>query len=450
MCNPYLSLLAVVTVSLATAFAAEPEGKDTATTAATGLEATAITKSGKTRKKKKDKDTGLAFVMKKHPSLRAGDWLKMDMRLKVQTDLREVSDSADQLDLLDPRRFRVGVQGRLFNDVEFEVEYELLPADHQLRDAFVNYRRYRTARLQAGKFKIPFGLDQLTGPTNLDFVYRSRIGNQLTPGRDNGVMLHGQLFESGFRYQAGVFQHDGENAEAKDDIPTGGRTVAGRLSVSPLHFIPAPAVLRNLELSTAMTRSDVDEGLHGLRGRTVAGDTYFDRMYMKGARTRQGLEADWRIRSLALKGEYINVRQQRREQSLRGTDLPDLLARGWYVSATHPLLGSRKGQEQAGLLRSLLPGTSLGLIEAAIRLEQIRFGSRLSPGANTTLSRSVRATNVLGNSDRGLTLGINWDATRFTRFQFNAIRETLEDSIRFPVSGTKRYWTYTGRIQFIL
>lgn len=402
----------------------------------------------KTKKKKKKKDQGLHFVMKKHPSLRAGDWLKMDLRLKVQTDFREFSDSEEPQPVFDPRRLRTGVQGRLFNDFEFEVEYELLPADHQLRDAFINYRRYRALRVQAGKFKVPFGLDQLTGPTNLDFVYRSRIGSHLAPGRDNGVMLHGAFFESGLRYQAGVFQHDGEIAEAKADLPTGRRTVAGRISAMPLQFLPMPQALRKLEIGAAMTHTDVDAGMSGLRGRTVAGDTFFDRMFVKGARVRQGLEADWRIGKLELKGEFMNVRQQRIEQSLRGTDLPDLFARGWYVSAVHPLFGKTNDKASEGLLGALVPGTSLGRVDATIRWEQIRFGS-VNPGASIA-SRSSRATNVLGNSDRALTLGINWEATRHTRFQINAVRESLEDSHRFPVSGAGRYWTLAARMQFTL
>lgn len=336
----------------------------------------------------------------------------------------------------------------MFGDLDFEVEYELLPADHQLRDAFVDYRRFRGLRVQAGKFKIPFGTDQLTGPTNLDFVYRSRIGSQLAPGRDRGVMLHGSLFESGFNYQAGVFQHDGEIAEARDNVPTGSRTVAGRITASPFHFLAAPAVLKGFEVGAAMTHSNVAEGPNGLRGRTVAGDTYFERMFVQGARMRQGLEANWLIGSLALKGEFMNVRQQRREQSLRGTDLPDLFARGWYASATHPLVGRKKNFKDGSLLRALLPGLSLGLIEAAGRYEQIRFGSVNSGSA--IASRSTRATNVVGNSDRGLTLGINWQTSRYTRFQFNAIREALEDPVRFPVSGTRRYWTFAGRMQFVL
>jgi hypothetical protein len=41
---------------------------------------------------------------------------------------------------------------------------------------------------------LPSSLDENTSPTNLDFVYRSLAANQLPPGRDRGVMVHGRLF----------------------------------------------------------------------------------------------------------------------------------------------------------------------------------------------------------------------------------------------------------------
>ena len=387
------------------------------------------------------------WEMKRRPSLRAGDWLKIDFRAKVQTDFVGHSpDLETEEGFFDPRRLRLGIEGRLTKDIEFEVEYELLPADHRLRDAFVNYRRVREFQFQAGQFKIPFGLDQLTGPTNLDFVYRSRIGSQLAPGRGTGLVLHGSLFEKGLRYQAGLFRHDGEIAEAADDVRAGGGALVARVTGTPAAFLPGPSVFRSLELGAAFTHGQVAEGAHGLRGRTAAGETFFSRMYVKGARIRQGAELRWLVGSLSLQGEFMNVRQQRRGQSLLGADLPDLLARGWYASATHPIFGKRPTND-GHRLRSLLPGFRTGLVEAAARYEQIRFGGEAS---TLRASRSPRAANVIPNSDRALTLGLNWQASRYTKFQFNAIRETLEDALRAPVSGTKRFWMFAGRVQFVL
>ena len=41
--------------------------------------------------------------------------------------------------------------------------------------------------LKTGRFKVPFGREELIGGTNLDFVRRSLIAKYLAPGRDTGV-----------------------------------------------------------------------------------------------------------------------------------------------------------------------------------------------------------------------------------------------------------------------
>ena len=92
------------------------------------------------------------------------------------------------------------------------------------------YHRQRAGPV--GKFKIPFGLDQLTGVTQNDFVYRSLGANYLAPSRDIGGMVHGRFFKRGLSYWAGVFKHDGDNARSKK-IQGGDDTFAGRVTGTP-------------------------------------------------------------------------------------------------------------------------------------------------------------------------------------------------------------------------
>ncbi len=385
------------------------------------------------------------------PSFRAGDWLRIDFRTKIQLDFRRFRPAlSTSHPVVDARRVRVGAEGVLWRDFEFELEFDLEPTDHQVRDASVNYRRFRASQVRAGKFRVPFGRDQLTDPMDLDFVYRSRIGSTLAPGRDIGVMAHGDLREGSLRYSAGVFRHDGEVAEIqdltqeRDYLSTGGRTLAARLTAAPFAMLRAPRLLDRLEFGVAATRGEVPEGIHSLRGRSISGDTFFPRMYSAGTRTRKGAELVWRLGSLALQGEYMVVREERLRQSLQGTDLPALRASGWYVSATHPVIGRRPGPG-AGFFGSFVPGLRLGMVEAAARYDEIRFGGEAGAGAP---SRSPRAVNVAANRDRAWTLGLNWFATRYTKLQANAIHETLLDPARTPIAGVSRYWTLAGRFQF--
>lgn len=394
----------------------------------------------------------VSFVPAIPPSIRVGSWLKVEPRVAIQGDLRGTSPDVRPSDkLYDTRLVRLGAEGRVLRDFDYTVLYSVMASNHRLVDALVNYRRFQRAQLQAGRFRVPFGLDMMTDRPYMDFVERSRVARLLSPGRDTGVMVHGDFRDQRLHYAAGVFRHGGENteieqvSEERKFVPSADRMLVARVAGSPSAFLRVPEMFDRLEVGAAVTSSRMTAGLNSLRGSTASGETIFPRMYVQGMRSRRGVEMKWQLRSLMLKGEYVTVREERRGQSLQGADLPPLRSRGWYVSATQPLIGRSAAAPQPSLLRTLVPGTRLGLIEAAARYEQIRFGSE-STGAAAP-SRSPRAANVVENADRVWTLGINWYATRYTKFQFNAIHETLRDPARTPLAGIAGYWTLVGRIQ---
>jgi phosphate-selective porin len=284
-------------------------------------------------------------------------------------------------------------------------------------------------------------MDQLTGPTNLDFIERSRIADRLAPNRDTGVMLHGAIAaERSLKYQIGYFAHDGDNAADRFNVRTGERVLAGRLTGRPLPSVP---MFDSLTLGGAFTTSDVPEGLYGLRLRSVLASTLFPHYFVNGLRLRSGAEASWMPGPFSLKAEFISVREQRKGQGLAGDDLPDLIERGWYASGTWVVTGQSKGR---GLDRGkhvpVLRGW--GALELAVRGEQIRFASDTNTGRP---SRSTRAFNILPQSDRTATFGVNWYLNRWAKFQANFIREQIEDAFRAPIQGQSLYWTYKFRLQ---
>src|SRR5829696_5747197 len=130
-----------------------------------------------------------------HPSIRLGTGTRIDFRARFQWDLRRSEAPFRDDDDLEPgavdlARRRVGIEGEILNIVDYQVERELASSD-PWRDVYANYKQFDAAQVQAGKFKVPFSLDENTSATNLDFVYRSRAAEFLAPGRDIGVMLHG-------------------------------------------------------------------------------------------------------------------------------------------------------------------------------------------------------------------------------------------------------------------
>ena len=393
------------------------------------------------KEKKKKSSSNFRFQMGRQPSVRFGKVFRADFRAKLQGDFRGFSpDLETQEGLFDLRRARVGLQGEFLKHFEYEAERELEKVANPWRDVYVNFRYFRDVQLQAGKFKMPFSMDQLTGPANLDFIFRSRIGGQLAPARDIGVMAHGRFFRRGLNYQAGMFRQDGENGG------TGGRTLAARVTGTPLRLVAAPRALRDVEFGGAFTFSRVPEGLSGVHGRTISGRNFFAPVNIHGPRLRLGAELRWTPGPLSVKGEFIRISEARRGQGIFGEDLPEVISRGWYLSATWALTGEKKtgGIEPR---RDFVSGGGPGAVELAARYEHASFSGRPHPDVPL---RNPRAANVLGNSDRLWTFGVNWHLNRYAKIQFNAVREKIVDTQRSPLPGFERFWSALCRLQVVL
>jgi phosphate-selective porin OprO and OprP len=373
------------------------------------------------------------------PMVRFGD-VRIDFHLKYQWDRRESSsDGSENEDWSsDLANRRVGVEGRLANTIVFQIERELAGND-PWRDVFVNYAAFKPVQVQAGKFKLPLGLEENTSITNLDFVYRSLAANQLAPGRDRGVMAHGRVLRHIVRYEFGVFDHDGRNARTNNPQRVfGGTTLAARLTAQPFRSIHSSA--SDLEVGLAVTASEIPFGLSSLRGESVLGDVFYTpTQYVEGVRKRTAFEARWRPGPFSVKSEYIRVTTERRGQSVEDTDLPPLLASGWYVSGTWAVTGDRKARGLDAPERPLFHGGP-GAIELAMRVEKLAFGSASS---GERPSNGPRAAVVAGAADRATTVGVNWYVNRWVKLQWNLIHEEITTQ-----TGTSPHaWSRVFRLQ---
>ena len=264
-----------------------------------------------------------------HPSISAGDWLRIDFKARFQGDVRksEASIRGDEDGGLDIARRRVGVEGRAAGILEYQVEYEL--GDRRWCDVFVDYRQFKAVQVRAGIFKMPFGLDENTSATNLDFIYRARISARLAPGRDQGVSVHGRVLKNLITYEGGVFRNDGENARPSNSSRVfGKRTVAARVLAHP--FGDSKSKLADVQFGAAFTSGDVPLGFPAVRARTVLGASFYNSdVWVNGRRQRTGLEARWSPGPVSIQTEYIRLTDERRGQSVDDSNLSPLVAHGW-------------------------------------------------------------------------------------------------------------------------
>jgi len=123
-------------------------------------------------------------------------------------------------------RLRFYILGTVFKPwMRYKIEIELanLKSDTKVNlnngrvtDAYVEFAKSAYATVRAGQYKVPFGLEELTSDTKLEFIDRSIASAKFAPGRDIGLMLSGQFFDKKFGYQAAAFNGAGQNNPQDD------------------------------------------------------------------------------------------------------------------------------------------------------------------------------------------------------------------------------------------
>ncbi len=380
-----------------------------------------------------------------HPALHLGKGTRIDFRGRFAADADHSDASTEdpaEASVLDLGKKRLGISGEIVNAIEFQIEAELTN-DDPWRDVYADFKSFDVARVRGGQFKIPFSLDENTGASHLDFMFRSLAATHLAPGRDRGVMVHGRLLDKVLGYEAGVFEHDGKNARTNNpDKVFGDQTVAARVTVEPLrNKKDAPG---DLSIGVAFTRSDVPEGIPGVRGQTVLDQTFFSSKYLvNGNRSRAGVEMAFVPGPASIKAEWIRMETERKGESVEDGDLSPLVGQGGYVSGTYSVTGEQKTRMPRPK-KPLLQG-GFGAVEVGARVESLEFKSGSSSEQGST---SPRADTILGNRDQAITFGVNWYVNRFIKVQANFIREKIDDPSQGPLPDQPSFNSRVLRLQF--
>lgn len=411
----------------------------------------------------------LRFVWRDHPSIRGGRNLRLDFGVKVQEDARDPGDDPTNFPTWNLHRLRAGVDGEVFRKFQFSIEREFSEnlnndpnkksSKSQWKDFYGEYNMADWMQIRGGKFKIPYGLDQTSGETNLDFIYRSLGGDYIAPGRDIGGEVHGRFFKRGLNYWGGVFQHDGENARSSKsvgpiEVTVGEAGVTGAVRVTALVFRKfGPTFLKAAEVGGLDAQGNVSDKNflpNGLRERTVVTQfTYFERMFVKGPRKRYGAEFDWVFGPFGSRAEYMFATDARDQQGLGDENLSNIRYKAWYVQGTWVLTGEPKTRplepRKGGLGRG-----GYGALELDLRFDKL--GGDSEKGQDPPF-RNTRAETVFPNSDSVFTGGFTYRANRWVKIQGNAIHESISDPERAPTAPDSdtpitKWWNAVVRFQF--
>ena len=169
-----------------------------------------------------------------------GNW-KMKFRIRGQFEF-EVEDPEDDLTVTEFRvqRLRFKWNGNAFRPW-FLYTVQLGAKDGvTLRDMYFDFAYSKQAAPRVGQYKVPFGRDELTSSSTLQFVDRSIINDEFGAGRDRGASLNGVLGNY-IAYGAGVFNGAGRNGrQGNSNVMWAGRAqimFGGKLKYSGGSFV---------------------------------------------------------------------------------------------------------------------------------------------------------------------------------------------------------------------
>jgi phosphate-selective porin OprO and OprP len=371
----------------------------------------------------------LAGIEKGRPFLKsADDNFRLEFGGRLQSDFDAAEDGTRTLTgpflgsqfLI--RRARIDVDAIFYRWIRAKIQAELTEGV-SLKDAYIDLTFLPELRLRTGQFHVPCSLEELTSDNFIDFIERSLV-NELSPGRDRGVKIYGDLMGGIISYHLGGFNGTGEDTSDNN----GAKDLAFRLEYSPFRTSNS-FWLRGLQFAGNVTWGNEDN-LTTPAGRTIARTanrfTFFASQNAQGDRLRYGGDFAWWVGPASVKFEYDVQTNERNGLGPGGTNLDDVTASGWYVSGTYVLTGEEK-QRSGNVIprRPFIPfsdESGLGAVEVGIRWAELSFDSD-SPV--NLFSASLSPINMPGggttaeNSAQSLTLGVNWYFNEWTRAMLN-------------------------------
>jgi phosphate-selective porin OprO/OprP len=282
------------------------------------------------------------------------------------------------------RRFRPEIGGTLGGLADFLFSPDFSGGAVTIFDAYADLHPFPWLRLHVGKFKTPLGLERLQSEGAYPFLERA-LDQNLTPGRDIGAALQGDIAGGIVNYSLGVYDGfpdnannnaasnvggsvDGDNNHAKDFI--------GRLFFQPLKTIPNAGALgvgfaastgnRKGSPTTVATPTFRSAGQQAIFAYAAASTT-LSPTFAHLRETHLNPQLYYYYGPVGLLAEYVWVKQGVQ----RGNTTADLSHKAYHVSASF-VLGGKPTYEGVTIDHSYdLAAGHLGALELAGRWDAL-------------------------------------------------------------------------------
>ena len=328
-----------------------------------------------------------------------GVWVSEDDGIK--------SNVGDQQDGVEFRRTRLGVEGLMYGNVEYKMEFDFAGGDADFTDVYIAFPDFSLGRLKIGHFKEPYGLEELTSSKYITFI--ERVGSSVDPARNMGVMLSNSLYDERMTWAAGAFKITDSFGELQDD---GGYAGTGRITGLPVYENDGASLLH---LGAAASYRGPADNTVRLRQRPQAHqlDYFTDTGSIPSDSAGiLGLESAWVNGPLSLQGEYYYIDINRSGGSSR-VDFD-----GYYGQVSYFLTGEhRRYKKSSGTFTRVKPYENygdkggMGAWEVAARFSDV----------------DLNDNDVTGGRLRNTAVGLNWYLNPNMRMMWNYIHSEKEN-----------------------
>lgn len=296
----------------------------------------------------------------------------------------------------------------------------------RILDAYLDARLDPAFQIRFGKQKPVVGLERLQSGSDIKFIERSYVSNNILPNRDLGVTISGDVLGKKLNYAVGIFNGvtDGGESSTAQDTNTG-KDFTARLFATP--YVGTDSKLAGLGFGVAVTNGNT-------RGNTLASYktpgqansffAYATGTQSNGNRNRVSPQAYFYSGPFGLLTEYAVVNQE--ITSTLGKN--KLKNDAWHVSASWLLTGedaSYKGVKPYSPFKSGSDG-GWGAFELVARYQE----ANIDPNAVTFKSSTTFALNA-----SSWLVGLNWYLNEDAKFAVNYERTDFSNGTGSTLNG---------------
>ncbi len=309
-------------------------------------------------------------------------------------------DSASESEF---RRTRVTLKGSSGKSWAYKMTVDIDEGEAEVDTGYIAYKGLGLGKLMVGRFKAPFGLEELTSSKWISTIERSPTPELgfLSGKPSFQAALHGHggpLF-----WQAAVIDEDNEDDDGSDAY-----SIAARVGA---HMPIGEGSFMHLAGSFA-SRDFGDEGAKRFRTRmgvhTISSRPIDHKLAVDDA-DQFGLEGAVVMGPLSLQGEYRQVDYDGGDADTGEDDeykaMGDVDVEGSYIQVSYIMTGESRGYKgKAGKFDKVKPKGPMGAWELVAKYEDGELD--IDAEANETEYELM-------------TLGINWYATKNVKFMLN-------------------------------